>query len=126
VNDKGEQEWIIAKAKGSDGQEKELTGKYFKPNARVVISQQKSEPEVAFEWNSEGAVLFKQITERNLQKPLGIFLDNKLISAPTVQSVIEDRGFITGLTINEAKTLAILLNSALPVPISVVQTIPIG
>jgi len=122
VNDKGEQEWIIAVAKGSDGREKELTGKYFKPNAQVVISQQKNEPEVAFEWNSEGAVLFKQITERNLQKPLGIFLDNKLISAPTVQAVIEDRGVITGLTINEARTLAIQLNSgALDVPLAIIQ-----
>jgi len=122
VNDKGEQEWVVAKAKGSDGQEKELTGKYFKPNAQVVISQQKNEPEVAFEWNSEGAVLFKQITERNLQKPLGIFLDDKLISAPTVQAVIEDRGVITGLTINEAKTLAIQLNSgALDVPLTIIQ-----
>ncbi|MEW6141882.1 MAG: protein translocase subunit SecD [Chloroflexota bacterium] len=122
VNDKGEQEWIVAKAKGSDGQEKELTGKYFKPNAQVVISQQKSEPEVAFEWNSEGAILFKQITERNLQKPLGIFLDGKLISSPTVQAVIEDRGVITGLTIDEAKTLAIQLNSgALDVPLTIIQ-----
>lgn len=122
VNDKGEREWTIAKAKGSDGQEKELTGKYFKPNAQVVISQQKNEPEVTFEWNSEGAVLFKQITERNLQKPLGIFLDGKLISAPTVQAVIEDRGVITGLTINEAKTLAIQLNSgALDVPLTIIQ-----
>lgn len=122
VNDKGEQEWVIAKAKGSDGQERELTGKYFKPNAQVVISQQKNEPEVSFEWNSEGAVLFKQITERNLQKPLGIFLDNRLISAPTVQAVIEDRGVITGLTINEARTLAIQLNSgALDVPLTIIQ-----
>jgi len=122
VNDKGEQEWVIAKAKGSDGQEKELTGKYLKPNAQVVISQQKNEPEVAFEWNSEGAVLFKQVTERNLKKPLGIFLDGKLISAPIVQAVIEDRGVITGLTISEAKTLAIQLNSgALDVPLTIIQ-----
>jgi preprotein translocase subunit SecD len=122
VNDKGEVEWIIAKAKGSDGQEKELTGKYLKPNSQVVIGQTKNDPEVAFEWNSEGAVLFKQITEKNIQKPLGIFLDNKLISAPTVQSVIEDRGVITGVTINDAKTLSIQLNSgSLDVPLAIIQ-----
>ena len=52
--------------------------------------------EIAFEWNAEGAVLFKNITTRNLNKPLGIFLDNELISAPTVQAVIEAKGVIEG------------------------------
>jgi len=123
----GNQEWVIAKAKGSDGQERELAGKYLKPNAQVVLTPQTNEPEVAFEWNSEGAVLFEQITQRNLQKPLGIFLDNQLISAPTVQSVIKDKGVITGLSLDEAGTLAIQLNSgSLDVPLTLVERRDIG
>jgi preprotein translocase subunit SecD len=118
----GQAAWFPAKGKGDDGQEKELTGKYLKPNSQVVIGQQKNDPEVAFEWNSEGAKLFKQITERNLNKPLGIFLDNKLISYPTVQAVIEDKGVITGLKLEEARTLSIQLNSgSLDVPLKVIQ-----
>jgi SecD/SecF fusion protein len=118
----GNPEWVKATAKGSDGQEKELTGQYLKPNAQVVLNPQTNKPEVAFEWNSEGAILFEEITQRNLQKPLGIFLDNQLISAPTVQSVIKDKGVITGLTLEDAKNLAIQLNSgSLDVPLTVVQ-----
>lgn len=111
--------WVPATAVGSNGTEEELTGKYLKPNATVTLDPTTIKPEVAFEWNSEGALLFKQITTRLLNKPLGIFLDNQLISAPTVQAVISDKGVITGLSQSEAQTLAIQLNSgALPVPLT--------
>ncbi|MGB8706441.1 MAG: protein translocase subunit SecD [Dehalococcoidia bacterium] len=127
LDENGNQKWDIAKAKGSDGQERELAGKYLKPNAQVVLAPQTNEPEVAFEWNSEGAVLFEQITQRNLQKPLGIFLDNQLISAPTVQAVIKEKGVITGLKLEEARTLAIQLNSgSLDVPLTLVERRDIG
>jgi len=117
-----EDPWIEAVAEGSDGQVRALTGKYLKPNAIPNINQQTSEPEVLFEWDEEGAILFKQITERNLNKPLAIFLDNVLITAPTVQSVIEQRGVITGLTLDEARLLAIQLNSgSLDVPLEIIH-----
>jgi len=127
VDEEGKEQWVIATAKGSDGQERELSGKYLKPNAQVVLTPQTNEPEVAFEWNSEGAVLFEQITQRNLKKPLGIFLDNQLISAPTVQAVIKEKGVITGLNLDEARTLAIQLNSgSLDVPLTLVERRDIG
>jgi preprotein translocase subunit SecD len=127
LDDEGKEQWVIAKAKGSDGQERELTGKYLKPNAQVNLTQQTNEPEVAFEWNEEGAILFEQITQRNLQKPLGIFLDDQLISAPTVQAVIKQTGVITGVKLDEARTLAIQLNSgSLDVPLTVVERRDIG
>jgi preprotein translocase subunit SecD len=127
LDEEGKEQWIKATAKGSDGEERELTGKYLKPNAQVVLAPQTNEPEVAFEWNSEGAILFEQITQRNLKKPLGIFLDDQLISAPTVQAVIKDQGVITGLNLDEARTLAIQLNSgSLDVPLTVVERRDIG
>ena len=114
--------WKTATAIGSDGKEKELTGKYLKPDSKIVLQRNTNAPEVAFEWNDEGAVLFEQVTKRNLQKPLGIFLDNQLISAPTVQAVIKNSGVITGPDIKEAQNLAIQLNSgSLDVPLTVVQ-----
>lgn len=114
--------WKKAIATGKDGKEKELTGKYLKPNAQVVINQQIQKPEIAFEWDEEGAILFEQITKRNLNKPLGIFLDNELISYPTVQAVIKDKGVITGLDIEGARRLAIQLNSgSLDVPLKIIQ-----
>ena len=121
--------WVPATATDSNGQEEELTGKYLEPNATVVLNPTTSKPEVSFEWKSEGALLFEQITRRDLNKPLGIFLDNDLISAPTVQAVISDKGVITNAkwTLAEARTLAIQLNSgALPVPLTLVARTTIG
>ncbi len=127
LDENGKEQWVKATATGSDGQARELAGKYLKPNSQLVLEPQTNKPEVAFEWNSEGAILFEQITQRNLQKPLGIFLDDKVISAPTVQSVIKERGVITGLSIDEARTLAIQLNSgSLDVPLTVVERRDIG
>ena len=121
-DDKGEIIWNIAKGTGSDAQTKELTGKYLKPNAKVMLKQNTNEPEVAFEWNDEGAILFEQITKRNIQKPLGIFLDGQAISAPTVQAVIKNSGIITGMAMAESQNLAIQLNSgSLDVPLTVIQ-----
>ncbi len=128
LNATGNTTWVIAKAVGSNGTEEELTGKYLKPNATPRLNSDTNKIEIAFEWNAEGALLFKQITTRNLYKPLGIFLDNELISAPTVQAVIEAQGVIEGnFSLDEAKTLAIQLNSgALNVPLTIVERRDIG
>lgn len=118
----GEILWTIARGTGSDGQTKDLTGKYLKPNSKIVLKPNTNEPEVAFEWNDEGAVLFEQITKRNIDKPLGIFLDNQLISYPTVRAVIKGSGIIEGMDMKEAQNLAIQLNSgSLDVPLTVIQ-----
>jgi len=119
--------WVPAMATGSNGQQEELTGKYLRPNVTVETDPQTGKPVVAFEWNAEGALLFKQITTRDVGKPLGIFLDNKEITAPEVKQPITDgKGVITNnawtlSNIDEPRTLAIQLNSgALPVPLTLV------
>lgn len=108
-----------------DGDPIQLTGEHFKSNSRAGYSQQTMAPEpVVFFWLKEGdgPALFEQITRRLLYKPLGIFLDNELISAPTVQVPLSDSGVITGLSIERARVLAIQLNQgALPLPLSVVR-----
>ena len=122
TDDKGEVIWTITTGTGSDGQIKELTGRYLKPNSRVELKPNTNEPEVAFEWNDEGAILFEQITKRNINKPLGIFLDGQPISAPTVRAVIKSTGIIEGMDMKEAQNLAIQLNSgSLDVPLTVIQ-----
>ncbi len=119
----GNTTWVIAKAVGSDGQEKELTGKYLK---RAYVYYIELEGYVVMiEWDSEGGYLFEEITKRNLNKPLAIFLDNELISAPIVQGVITagQTGYIKGdFTTSEAQTLAIQLNSgALDLPLTIID-----
>ena len=114
--------WKKATAKAADGTDQSLTGAYFKPNATVTFDNL-NKPQVSFELTNEGAVLFEQITNRLIQKPLGIFLDDQLISAPIVQAVIRSNGVITGIgALQEAQILAIQLNAgALPVPVSVIK-----
>lgn len=113
-----------AKAEGRDGKERELTGEYLK-HAHLDMDPYTGRPIVTFEWDSEGAHLFEQVTERNLNKPLAIFLDNKMISSPIVKSVIRDRGqidFNRPVPMAEAETLAIQLNSgALDVPLTIID-----
>jgi len=124
LDDKGN--WVFeeepAKAVGKDGTERELTGEYLK-HAHQDIDPYKG-PVVIIEWDSEGGYLFEKITQRNLQKPLAIFLDNEEISAPIVQTIIRagTRGQIEGhFTMDEAATLAIQLNSgALDVPLTII------
>ncbi|MFQ5826424.1 MAG: protein translocase subunit SecD, partial [Dehalococcoidia bacterium] len=107
---------------GSDGQEKHLTGRFLKRNNRVVLRSPTNEPVVEFEWDEEGGILSEQITSRLMGKPMGIFLDDELVSGPIVEGIIKERGIITGLTLEEARTLAIQLNAgALPVPLKIIQ-----
>ena len=114
--------WVPATGR-VDGEERPLTGKYLLPNSYVELNQVTNEPVVAFQWNDEGAELFYQITGRLLERPLGIFLDNELISAPTVKAQIRESGIIEGLTLSDAQRLVIQLNTgALPLTLHEVRT----
>jgi preprotein translocase subunit SecD len=98
-----------------DGVPTVLTGKYLLPKCVVMTNTVTNKPEVQFQWNTDGANLFSQITGNMIGKPLGIALDNEIISSPNVQAQISDTGVITGLTASEAFDLAIKLNAgALP------------
>jgi preprotein translocase subunit SecD len=84
---------------------------------------------VRLQFNSDGAKLFSDITTANIGKPIAIFLDGQLLSAPTVQSAITDgTAVITGnFTVDDAKALATRLNSgALPVPIKLISQQTVG
>lgn len=71
---------------------------------------------------------FGQLTQANLGKLLGFFLDKKFISAATIQGVITDNGQITGsFTEDDTIRLANDLNAgALPVPVTVIENDTVG
>lgn len=105
-----------------------LTGQHLKESS-VRFNQQTGRPEVGLKFNDEGKELFKEITERNQDKQVAIFLDGSIISAPTVQAVIRNgEAVINGqFTLEEAKQLAQRLNAgALPVPIKLVSQQSVG
>jgi preprotein translocase subunit SecD len=112
--------WVPATGQ-LNGQTVPLTGAFLVPGRQQVTFQSRAGlPDVAFEFNSDGATIFGQITQRLLGKPLGIFLDGQEISAPTVQAVLTNNGVITGLSLDNARLLALQLNAgALPVPVSI-------
>jgi len=99
-----------------------LTGRYLK-RAQVGFDDV-GNPLVLLEFNDEGTKIFSEITERNIGKPLAIFLDGKPISTPTVREKIPSgKAEITGkFSLGEAKELVRNLNAgALPVPIELVS-----
>ena len=101
----------------------ELTGKYFK-KATLAFDNTAGKPIILIQFNDEGAKIFEGITEKNVGKPLAIYIDNQLLSAPIVQQKITGGSAqITGnFTIEEAKELVRNLNAgALPVPIKLVS-----
>ncbi len=105
-----------------------LSGKQLE-RAEIVQDNQTGQIQVALNFNKEGAELFKNITERNLNKPVAIFLDGQIISSPTVNSVIPNgRAVITGnFDFKSAKLLAQRLNAgALPVPVDLISQQAIG
>ena len=85
--------------------------------------------EVDVQMTSDGTTKFAQATTANVGKQIGIYLDDKLISAPTVQQAITDgKAVITGsFTAQTARDFALQLKSgALPVPVSLVQEQTVG
>lgn len=104
-----------------------LTGEHF-VHADVQLDNL-FQPYVSIQFNDEGARLFEEITGRNVQKPLAIFVGGELISAPNVNEKISGgTAQISGqFTNEEAKTLARDLNTgAIPAPIVLTGEYTIG
>ena len=87
---------------------------------------QAGRPDITFQ--TKNPAKFGKLTSANLQKPLGIFLDHRYLSAPIIQSPIYDSGEITGnFTQDETITLANELNAgALPVSVKIIEKETIG
>jgi len=111
----------------------ELTGKYLQ-QASVVFDQTTLKPQIQLKFNADGAKIFEEVTARNINKPLVIYLDGSSIIdtngdskidqsdlyAPIVQDKISGGiAVITGnISSSTANTIVSRLNSgALPVKI---------
>jgi preprotein translocase subunit SecD len=84
---------------------------------------------VGFRLNRQGAIIFSRFTGENIGRRIAIVLDQRVRSAPVVQTKIPGgEGRITGLdTDEEANDLAIVLRAgALPAPVSVIEERSVG
>lgn len=105
-----------------------VTGAELKPNCKLVYDQV-GRPQVAFEFNAEGARRFGDFTRKHVGEILAIVLDNRIISAPRInEAILGGKGVIEGnFSAAEAAELATLLNSgALPVPLEIIQIAKVG
>ncbi|MGB3494454.1 MAG: protein translocase subunit SecD [Elainellaceae cyanobacterium] len=92
--------------------------------------------EVGLEFDNEGGRLFTELTKNiaGTGRSLGIFLDNALVSAPTVNARYAETGITGGrasisggFDLDEAYELAIQLEGgSLPVPVTIVENRTVG
>jgi protein-export membrane protein SecD len=93
------------------------------------IFDEYNRPAISFTLRPAGAQRFGKVTTENIDRPFAIVLDDRIVSAPTIQSPITGgTGRITGsFTIQEAENLAIILRSgALPAKLKVVEQRLVG
>lgn len=106
----------------------ELTGDVI-VDARASFDQTTNQPMVLMGMNTEGAERWAVITGANLQKRISIVLDDRVYSAPTVQSKITGGSSqITGMSnVEEARLLEIVLKAgALKAPVQIIEERVVG
>ena len=109
-------------------------------NRRVMVSgdqltsakqtfDQDGRPDIAIGFDAAGARRFGRVTQENVGKPFAIILDNKILSAPTIQSpILGGQASISGsFTVESANQLAVSLASGkLPVKLNFIEERTIG
>lgn len=86
-------------------------------------------PAVAFRFNDLGSKKFADITKDNIGKIFAIVLDGKIVTAPRINTVInQGSGVISGnFTVAEANEVSLLLRAgALPAPLQIIEERTVG
>jgi preprotein translocase subunit SecD len=104
----------------------QVTGRDLK-TARPGLGQF-NQPIVEFSLTPDGAQKFGDLTGSNINKPLAIVLDGRVVSSPNIHSKITDNGQIEGgFTQQQAQDLSTVLRSgALPASITYLEERTIG
>ena len=98
-------------------------------DANPRMDNQSNQTVVSFNLDRVGTKKFAKATSNNVGKKLAIILDNKIISAPTIQEpIVGGSGQITGdFTFQSATDMALLLRSgALPAPLNIIEERTVG
>jgi protein-export membrane protein SecD len=106
-----------------------LTGEHLINATTQPDPDDPSSLNVSFRLDREGALIFSRFTGDNIGRRIAIVLDEKISSAPVVQTKIPGgEGRITGnFTDEEANDLAIVLRAgALPAPVDIIEERTVG
>ena len=98
-------------------------------DAQPGFDSQTNQPIINFRFNQAGARKFGRFTQANVGRPFAIVLDDKVISAPVIQSaILGGSGQISGrFSTESATTLALQLRSgALPVKLTIAEERTVG
>ena len=103
-----------------------FTGEILESNSRAAA--QTGQIVVLFSIKPAAQQDFREFTGSRVGMPLCIVLDTKVISCPTINSVLDEGGEIRGnFTTEEARNLAITLNyGSLPVPLKIETVRDVG
>ena len=104
---------------GRPGNKYGLKGEYITSasSSRNPLTQ---EPMILFGFDSDGGAAMSQLSGNNTQRRMAIILDDKLLSAPTLQERITNNGQITGdFTQEEATIIANALLNPLKAPLTI-------
>lgn len=103
-----------------------VTGKDLK-TARSSVDEYGA-PAIGFSLNSRGARKFEKYTSKNIGQRCAIILDNRVLLAPSISTVISGDGIITGrYTSDEVNDMVLMLRSgALPAPMKYLEERTIG
>lgn len=105
-----------------------LTGKEDVKEATAYIDQQ-GQPTVGLELNTSGTKKFAEATKKYYGQQIAIYMDDTLVSNPTVQAIIADgKATISGSKdLDEAKnTASIIKSGALPVTLKTASVNVVG
>jgi preprotein translocase subunit SecD len=96
-------------------------------NARVQKGRI-GEPVIGFSLTPEGAPKFGELTGANIRRQMAIVLDNRVMSAPVINSRIDGEGVIEGtFTQQQAADLALVLRSgSLPASLTTLEERTVG
>ncbi|NLB18989.1 MAG: protein translocase subunit SecD, partial [Syntrophomonadaceae bacterium] len=106
-----------------------LSGKNLK-DAKAELDPASNQPQVSLKFDEEGAQIFKDFSSQNINKHMGIYLDDKMFTNPVISEVIPDgNARISGgfENLKDAEDTAVLLRSgALPVSMKIVEKRTVG
>ena len=98
-------------------------------DASAAFSSDTGAPVVHFRFDSEGALIFGELTRELVGRPFAIVLDDEVLSAPVIREpILAGSGEISGnFTLDETNVLSALLRAgALPVPLQVIEERTVG
>lgn len=101
---------------------------------QLVESQAQQDPQrggwlISFRFDQSGSRTFGRITSENVGHRFAVVLDDKVITAPTIQTpILGGSGVITGNFTNEDanRTSLLLRSGALPAPLTIIEERTVG